>query len=154
MKTKILTMLFFIFWSSNSFALLEIRSDFFSSLLVGGSSDLLIRSNNSILVGGEGFSFGANYLYDPLHSYVTDSGYGGAIKFGEQKFFQLSGGYFERKYKSLKGKGFYATAVLGWQWSEHFSVSIPIIAKRITNGGLDKRWIIDMIPYLGLRLKF
>ncbi len=154
MKKLCLLLLLMFLSSSNVLAALEFRSDFFSSYLIGGSNDLLIRSNNSILMGGVGLSFGINYLHDPLHSYITDSGYGGVIKFGDRTFFEMAGGYFERKYDDLKGRGFYLVLMGGRQWSNNFSVSIPIIIKRIASGDLEKRWMVDVIPYFGLRFKF
>ena len=35
-----------------------------------------------------------------------------------------------------------------------FGFSIPVVVKKISTGNLDKRMIVDVLPYLGMRLKF
>ena len=66
-----------------SYGVIELKSNLFFSFLSSNGSDLITRSFNSLYVGGGGFHVGGVYLYDPLHDYLTDTGYGAGIKFGE-----------------------------------------------------------------------
>ena len=95
-------------------------------------------------------SLGVVYLYEPLHDYVTDSGYGAALKFGDEWNLEFSGGYFERNYQGSKGKGFFVAMIPGFNLHKNLGISIPIIAKKIESGNLDKRTIIDVVPFICL----
>jgi hypothetical protein len=142
------------FQVEKTFAYLEIRSNFYTSYLLTSTSDFLFRSYTGLYIGGNAFAIGAVYLYDPLHDYVTDTGYGGALRIGDKTYVEFSGGYFERKYENLKGTGYFVSMIPGFDISNNFGFTLPLIAKKIDGGELDKRWIINVVPFISWRVRF
>ena len=66
----------------------------------------------------------------------------------------MAGGYYERKFDGVVGKGYFAIISPGINLNRAIGFSVPIVMKKISSGGLDKRMMVDILPYLGLRLVF
>jgi hypothetical protein len=154
MFKNISLILVFYIASLSSFAFMELKTNFYGSLLVFGRNDVILNTHNTLLFGGDLFKVGAFYSYEPIQENTVDSASGGAIRFGESTFVELQAGSYERKFKahtSLKGKGVMGNLIIGKHFGRVFGISLIISAKKITSG-MDKRTMIKALPYFGLRL--
>lgn len=134
-------------------AAFEVKTNLFFSNLTSGDSDLYLRSHNMIYLGFSSFQIGPFYNYEPLHSYVTDQSYGLALKWGSSLYFEIGGGVYERKYEEQKGKGMMGSLTLGKTLSKIISVSLTTIYKSLQSGDLEKRDMVDLLPYIGFRFE-
>lgn len=133
-------------------AALELRSDLFFSSLLRSGQEVLFRSHNSLFFGSSYLKFGVVGLYEPMHSYLTDSGAGVGMKVGETQFVVLGAGYLHRKFEDVYGaEGAFGMVMYGYQFNDYFSISVPVIYKQFSNGDLESRSIIDVHPLFGLR---
>lgn len=136
----------------------EIKSNFLPSFAAVGKADLVFSSHNTILFGTSGFYFGPYGSWETISGNVTDQAYGVALRIGEKTFAELQGGYFQRNFSQeqtkLKGNGFIANLGVGTHLNDVFGVTVFASGKRIESGTLDKRWIIDLLPFLNLRTVF
>ncbi|OIQ16188.1 MAG: hypothetical protein BM556_16140 [Bacteriovorax sp. MedPE-SWde] len=140
--------------SFNSHALFELKSSFYGSLLLFGRSDVIVKTHNTFLLGGDLFKFGAFYTHESIQQNTVDTAMGGAIRFGESTFFELQAGAYEREFKAhstLKGKGVLGNLIIGKHFGSVFGISLIVTAKKITSG-MDKRTMIKALPYFGLRV--
>ena len=137
-------------------ATMELKSNLLPSYAAVGENDFLLSTHNTLLFGFKEFKLGGYFGYEPMHSYLVDQSVGAAIRFGESNYFEFQAGGFQRSFKqqgrTYKGKGFIANALYGKHWGR-WSLSLLLTGKRISSGDLDKRWIIDFLPYLGFRVE-
>ncbi|MBI2521005.1 MAG: hypothetical protein HYV97_11325 [Bdellovibrio sp.] len=142
-------------FSLPAIATMELKSNLLPSYAAVGKNDFILSSHNTLLFGFKEFKLGAYFGYEPMHSYLVDQSVGAAIRFGESNFFELQAGGFQRNFKqqgrTYKGTGFIVNALYGKHWGR-WSLSLLLTGKRISSGDLDKRWIIDFLPYLGFRV--
>lgn len=153
-KFKIGLVILLLFRLSLAYSAFEIRSDFFFSGLMGPVNEMSFYTHNGVYIGPEKLVIGGIFLYELRHDYLTDSGYGVGIRYEGNLFFEIDGGYFKRKFSGRQGEGFFASLITGKHVGKYFSLALPIIVKRIDSGSLDSRWIVDVFPYLGLRIYF
>lgn len=128
-------------------------------LAMRGQTLGVLRLNGRFLIGGDYFWFGPYGDYQSLAPQVTDKAYGGAIRIGHDWYMEAQAGHFERTFKQpgtakLTGRGFSANLIFGMHLSPHLGVDFALASKRITDGTLDKRWIIDFLPLLTIRGEF
>ncbi len=133
-------------------ALVKLGSDFFFTGLYTNTNELGLRSHNYLFLEIGPVAFGPYFNYEPLHSYVTDISYGAGLRIGEKWYFEIDGGPFQRNYAGTTATGFAGSLILGYHFSRWLSLSIPLIVKRIQTG-LESRFIVDTVPYFGLRLE-
>lgn len=116
----------------------------------------LLRADATLLFGVDFIKLGPYGMYEGISPQVTDTSYGAALRFGNEAYFQLQGGFFHRVFSqtgtgTLNGKGFSAALVGGWHLSPHLGVDVVLSSKRIESGTLGRRWIIDLLPLLTFR---
>ena len=144
--------------ASHVLAATEIKSNFLPSFAAVGKADIVFSSHNTILFGTSGFYFGPYGAWETISENVTDHAYGAALRIGEKTFAELQGGYFQRNFSQeqtkLKGNGFIANLGVGTHLNDVFGVTVFASGKRIESGTLDKRWIVDLLPFLNLRTVF
>lgn len=138
-------------------ASVEIKTNFLPSLAALPNLDPIFSSHNTLLVGIGWFHIGAYGSFETVSKSVTDTSYGGAIRFGETNYVELQGGTFERRFREnsirLTGKGFAANLIYGHHFNEYFGLSIIAAGKRIESG-MNRRSIVDLVPYLTMRAGF
>lgn len=153
---KFLSLLIFIF-PTYSFASFEIKSSFLPSIAVVNRADIVFTSHNTLLFGSGAFWAGAYVGHEVISENATDQTLGGAVRFGQQDFFEIQGGAFTRHFTQyqtdLEGKGFAAQFIYGKHLNSVFGLSLALSAKRITSG-MEKRTIITLLPLLSLRWGF
>jgi hypothetical protein len=140
-------------------AMVEFKTNILPSIAQVGRTDVVLSTHNTILFGGYGFYMGVYGGYEVITQNVTDQTYGAAVRFGaDNPYFELQGGYFQRDFREhgsrLTGKGFAANLGVGWHLTPNFGLSVYACGKRITQGDLDKRTIVDLLPFLMLRTEF
>ncbi len=108
-------------------------------------------SHTYVFLGGESFRLGAVYIYEQPHEYMTDKLTAYGFRLGEKRFFELAVGKFERQYNDKIGKGSGAVMQTGWLVKDWLSISIPFVIKKISEGDLTHRTLIDAVPQVGLR---
>lgn len=113
--------------------------------------EVSLYSHSYVFVGGEGFRIGAVYIYEQPHDYMTDKITAYGFRIGEKRFFELAVGKFERQYNDKIGKGTGAVIQTGWLVQDWLTVSIPFVYKKISEGDLTPRTLIDAVPQVGLR---
>lgn len=122
-----------------------------------GRQEFLYNTHNTVLVGFKSFLVGGYFsLQTPGHN-TTDTAYGASARFGDQSFFELQGGYYERKFKTdktLKGKGVIVNLVFGQKLTNFFSLSVIVSAKKIMSGDLHKRLTVKTLPFIGMSVGF
>jgi len=116
----------------------------------------VLHLNSRLLFGTEYFRLGPYAGLRTLAPQVIDTFYGGAIRIGNERYFELQAGLFERKFSQpgtsdLKGKGLIANMIYGMHLSPHLGIDVVLSGKRIDSGSLDKRTIIDLIPLFTVR---
>lgn len=156
MVIRITFLLFLLLFSASSFAFLELKSNFYGSLLVFGRSDVILSTHNTLLFGGEKFKVGGFYSYEKFQKNTTDTSAGGALRFGEATYLELQVGAYERKFKAhttMTGKGVMGSLIVGKHFGSIFGFSLMVMGKKITSG-MDKRLIVKVLPYFGLRVGF
>lgn len=135
----------------------EIKSSFIPSIAFINRTDIIFTSHNTLLVGSDNFWGGFYYGHEIISENVTDQTVGGALRFGQQTFFEMQGGAFVRKFTqyqtNLEGRGFAAQFIYGTHLNNYFGLSLGLSGKRI-NSGMDKRTIVTLLPLLSLRVGF
>lgn len=153
---KFLTVLILILPLSSG-AAFEIKSSFLPSLAFINRTDVVFTSHNTLLLGAGDFWAGAYVGHEVISENVTDQTFGGAFRYGQQRFFEIQGGAFVRKFTQyqtdLEGKGFAAQLLYGTHLNSVFGLSLGLSGKRI-NSGMEKRTIITLLPLLNLRWGF
>lgn len=100
---------------------------------------------------------GAFIGYEKFHADVVDFSTGGMLRYGASGYIELQLGTFKREIQGfeekLKGTGFIANIIIGKNISEHISLSLFSTTKRITDGDLEKQWIVDIYPFFGFRME-
>lgn len=117
----------------------------------GPVNEVSIRSRAGLLVGGA-VAAGLVAYYEPMHSYLTDIILGGGMRFGSKFFVEIDGGYLQRKFDGVTGRGFAAVVMPGYHFTPRVRVSTAIYVKRLQGGDLPSRWIGDIFPFFGVRL--
>lgn len=134
---------------------LEFKSNIISSVNTNDGFDLILNTHNTLLIG-DYLKIGPYFGYEKLHSYTTDTAYGGAIRLGKDSFLEVQGGIYEREFRdqsSLNGKGYVINLLTGTKLNNTFSLTLLFSGKKI-NSGMDPRWIFKVLPYLGVSLDF
>lgn len=148
---------FSIIVTSTVSAAIEIKSSLLPSVAIVGKSDLVLSSHNTLLFGGPRFKVGPYIGYEVLSSNQNDLTYGAAIRFGDQKFLEIQGGIFERDFHQqnlrLKGKGFAGNLIFGVYLNNYFGIDLALTYKRIESG-MDKRTVLELLPFFGLKAEF
>ncbi len=154
--SKFLTVLIFLL-PTYSQAAFEIKSSLLPSIAFINRSDVVFTSHNTLLFGAGDFWGGAYIGHEVISENVTDQTLGGALRYGQQQFFEIQGGAFVRKFTqyqtSLEGKGFAVQLLYGTHLNSVFGLSLGLSGKRI-NSGMEKRTIITLLPLLSLRWGF
>lgn len=153
---KFLTVLIFLL-PTYSGAAFEIKSSLLPSIAFINRTDIVFTSHNTLLFGSGDFWGGAYVGHEVISENVTDQTLGGALRYGQQQFFEIQGGAFVRKFTqyqtNLEGKGFAAQLLYGTHLNSVFGLSLGLSGKRI-NSGMEKRTIITLLPLLSLRWGF
>jgi hypothetical protein len=153
---KNLFILLFLSFSFNANAFVEIKSNFYGTIMLFGRTDTILNTHNTILFGDELLKLGGFYSYEAIQENTIDTSMGGALRFGESTYFELQAGAFERQFKAystLKGKGFMTNLIVGKHIGNVFGFSIITSIKKISSG-MDKRTIVKLLPYFGMRMGF
>jgi hypothetical protein len=136
----------------------ELQSNFFPSFALAGRLDFILSTHNTVMFGGEGFKAGAYGAFESLSINVVDTAYGAAVRFGEQRYVEIDGGLFQRRFTQpgthLTGKGWSANVIYGAHLTPHFGLALFASVKRIQAGDMDRRWIYDLLPFFTLRTVF
>lgn len=143
-----------VFLPTRANALIDIGSDFLISGLVG--QDIQIRTHNFVMVKLGSVSLGGVLYFEPMHSYLTDVIYGVGARFGQEFFLEIDAGLFNRTFEGGRSSGYAFAILFGRNFSKNFRLSVPILVKYLPGGSgsaLEQRWIIDLIPYFGLRVE-
>jgi len=116
----------------------------------------VLHLNSRLLFGAEYFRLGPYAGFRTLAPQVMDTSYGGAIRIGNESYFELQAGLFERSFtqpgtSDLKGKGFIVNMIYGMHLSPHLGLDVVLSGKRIASGSLDKRTVVDLIPLFTVR---
>lgn len=143
--------------SVKSLAVVEFKTQIYTSISYTDKSDIIFASHNSLLVGSSGFKWGGYYGLESYHSYVVDHSFGAAFKFGEVNFLELQFGYFSRDFKNHQdlhetSTGFIVNTFFGHQFSNHLNFAFLLSGKKIISG-MDKRILIDFYPFLGVKFE-
>ncbi|MDA8791753.1 hypothetical protein N9N67_00835 [Bacteriovoracaceae bacterium] len=143
--------------SPSLYSVVEFKSNIFFSFATVGTNDAISSSHNTLLMGSDNVKVGGYFGHENRHGSTTDTSAGGAIRIGENTYFELNGGAFKRTYKynetELEGVGVSGNIILGKHLSKNVGVSLLVNGKHITKG-MDKRWIYTLLPYIGLRTSF
>lgn len=142
--------------SPQGHAFMELKSNFYASLLLFGRSDKIVKTHNTLLFGSSLVKLGGFYSHENIQENTVDTSYGGTLRVGEATFFELQIGHFERTftaYSTIEGKGFMGNIILGKHFGRFFGISLMTTIKNITSG-MDKRTIVKVLPYFGLRVMF
>ncbi|MBL7715541.1 MAG: hypothetical protein JNL01_08745 [Bdellovibrionales bacterium] len=132
----------------------DLGTDFFLAGNVGqGGNSIHVRTRNSLMFGVGSFALGPIVRIEPQHDYLTDLTYGAGLRFGREVVVELEAAIVRRKFEGVSGNGFLSGALVGWQFTRNFRIAVPVTAKYITVGN-DKRWTVDYLPYLGMRVVF
>lgn len=110
----------------------------------------------SYLFGEKIIKIGPYAALRGAYSYLTEKAFGVAIRVDSNVYYEIQGGYFERNFgmeKTLTGKGYLFNVVIGKKLSERFAASIMTSFQRIESG-LDKRWLVKILPYWGISFVF
>ena len=97
-EIKLKSIIFILLLSCAGLQAFEFKSNMLASLSSSGSSDLIVATHNTFLVGGV-LKIGPYFAYERLHSYVTDTTAGGAIRIGEKTYFELQAGVYQRAFR-------------------------------------------------------
>lgn len=147
-----------IFLSAKAFALAELQTGILPTAQVFMQADLVFSSHTTLLFGSDTISFGPYYAFESLSQNVMDQTYGAALRIGHETYFEIDGGYFERRFAQrhtrLKGQGYSLNLVLGQHFGDHFGLALIATNKRIQSGDLDARTIYDLLPFFTLRESF
>ena len=153
---RVIFPLFVLLTSFEASAFMELKSNFYGSLMLFGRTDTILNTHNSLLIGGDIIKFGGFYSYEAIQENTVDISYGGALRIGEVTYFEAHAGLFEREfqaYSTLSGKGFMSNLIIGRHLGNIFGFSILTSIKKITSG-MDKRTIVKLLPYFGMRMRF
>lgn len=157
MRMGIIILLAFGF-SLEGRAAVEFKSNLLPSFAAIGRSDLVLSTHNTLLFGGDAFRAGLYAAYETISVNTTDTSVGAALRFGKDSYFEMQGGSFRRGFSqsgtSLSGTGFSANLIYGFHLTPHWGLALFLSGKRISGGDLDKRWIVDLLPFLSLRVEF
>lgn len=156
-KFTVLIFFLFTFFTNYIYAAVELKSSFLPSVAFVNRSDIVFTSHNTLLFGTGQMWVGGYFGHEIISENVTDQTIGGALRFGQQTFFEIQGGAYTRKFTQyqtdLKGKGFAAQLIYGTHLNNYFGLSAALSGKRITSG-MEKRTIITLLPLLTLRWGF
>lgn len=141
------------FYPQPAQALVELGTDIFFSALSGATNEIHIRTRNFLYVGVENFSAGLVARVEPQHEYLTDVTYGLGARYGKMFFVEADAGILKRTFEGVVGNGSVFSLLFGWNISDNFRIVIPITAKRVEFTS-DKRWIVDYVPFFGVRVGF
>lgn len=138
---------------------LVLEAGILPGLAIRGQALGVLRVNSRILIGSEFFKLGPFGDFQSLAPQVIDTSYGAALRIGQDSYFELQGGYFQRRFSQegttdLDGKGFIVNMIYGLHLSPHLGIDVVLSGKRISSGTLDKRTIIDLIPLFTMRSDF
>jgi len=143
-----------MFGVSRANAMLEFKTNFLPSAAIVGRADYVFSSHNTLMVGWDSFRAGGYAAFEAISENVVDQSFGGALRVGNDKYVELQAGYFVRNFKQheteLEGKGVSGNLILGTHFSQNFGLALFLSGKRI-NSGMDKRTIVDLLPFLSLR---
>lgn len=130
----------------------DLGSDFFLAGSLGqGGGGVHLRTRNTLVFQVGSIGLGVVARIEPQHPYLLDQAYGAVARFGRDFHLELEAAIVRRQFENVYGTGFLAGVFLGWQFSKNFRIGIPFTAKN-TSVGTDKRWTVDTLPYLGLRV--
>jgi len=138
---------------------LELQSAFLPTFLYRQGPVSVLRADLTLLTGTDTIQLGPYASYEGITPQVTDTTEGAALRIGHDNYAEIQAGYFQRTFSQKgtpteTGKGFAATIAYGMHLSPHLGVAIDLSGKRITNGALEKRWIIDLLPLFTARVEF
>ena len=143
--------------TSSAFALLEFKSNLNGSFTSLAEDDLTLQSHNTLALQLDRIYLGAFIAYEKFHADVVDFSTGGMLRYGTSGYVELQLGAFKRELQGfeekLEGSGFIANIIVGKNISEHISLSLFTTTKRITDGDLEKQWIVDIYPFFGFRME-
>lgn len=128
-------------------------------LAMRGQTIGVLRLNGRLLFGGDFIWLGAYGDFESLAPQVVDTSYGGALRVGHEIYVEAQAGYFHRDFqqpgtKDLRGSGGAANLIFGMEVSPHLGVDLVLSGKRISDGSLDKRTIVDLLPLITIRGDF
>lgn len=117
----------------------------------------MISTHHRFLFGTDTFKLGPSVGYELIGPEVTDLTPGFAFRFGKVVFFEVRGGYYERHFhqqaQNLTGTGYFANLAIGGFLNDFLGFDLSLSYKRI-QGGMDARTMIDLLPYLDLKVGF
>lgn len=124
-----------------------------------GQTISVLRLNSRLLFGNDFLWVGPYGDYQSLSPQVTDTSYGAAFRIGKDIFFEMQGGYFRRSFRQtgtdeMTGAGFTANLILGFHLAPYAGIDLALMGKRISNGDLERRWIVDFLPLITVRGEF
>jgi hypothetical protein len=137
----------------------ELQAGLLPSFLLQDGPVGLLRVDTTLLFGGDFIWFGPYAAYEGVSPQVTDTSLGAALRFGNEDYFELQGGYFHRVFEqtgtpAMNGNGFSGSLIYGLHLSPHLGLALVLSGKRISSGTLDKRWIVDLLPLFTARVEF
>ena len=119
----------------------------------------VFRADTSLLLGSDFFSAGIYGGYHHFSPQATDTSYGLALHIGNDWYFELQAGVFYRAFEQtgtdkLTGNGYAANLIFGKKLNNYIGIDATLSGKRISNGSLARRTIVDLLPMITIRSEF
>ena len=91
--------------------------------------------------------------YESMHSELIDTSVGGFYKFGKKTYYEFGAGVLSRKLGNLSSTGVKAHAQYGFMVTNSISLSVSLIYKKLLSGDLEKRSLLDALPFVGYEVQ-